>query len=118
MNQTCVWASNEKSRERISNWKKKNANEKLGSAKRSAISRGHEWYISDDYAKELFSKPCHYCGFHKETCNGIDRMDNSKPYIPSNCVSCCKKCNYAKHTLEYNEFINLCKTTAYRFESK
>ena len=117
MDQTCVWASNEKSRERVSAWKKKNVNEKLGHSKRSAISRGHEWYISDEFAKELFVQPCHYCGFLDldETCNGIDRMDNSKPYIPSNCLSCCKKCNYAKRVLDYYEFINLCKTISSRF---
>ena len=119
LDQTCVWASNDKSKERVSKWKKKNVNEKLGHAKRSAISRGHEWYISDEYAKELFTQPCHYCGYIdlESTCNGIDRIDSSKPYIPSNCLPCCKKCNYAKHILEYDEFINLCKLIANRFSS-
>lgn len=117
MNQSCVWASNEKSRERVSKWKKTNLNEKLGHVKRSAFSRGHDWYLSDELAKQLFTQECHYCGFLdlEETCNGIDRKDNTKCYIPSNCVSCCKKCNYAKHTLDYDEFIHLCKIVASRF---
>ena len=51
MNQSCVWASSE----RVSDWKK-NLNEKLGHSKRSELSRGYEWYLSDDYAKKLFTE--------------------------------------------------------------
>jgi len=36
--------------------------------------------------------------------NGIDRQDNAKGYIPGNCVSCCRICNYAKHALTLEEF--------------
>lgn len=117
MEQTCNWAKSDKSRSRVSKWKKTNLTEKLGHAKRSAIARGHDWYLSDEYAKELLNQSCHYCGFInlEETCNGIDRMDNSKCYIPSNCVACCKDCNYAKHTLDYDQFISLCKRIAARF---
>lgn len=119
MNQSCVWASGEKSRERVSKWKKTNLNEKLGHAKRSAFSRNHDWYLSDEYAKELFTQPCYYCGFIdlEIRCNGIDRLDNTKCYIPSNCVSCCKYCNYAKHTLNHDTFINLCKSIAIKHET-
>ena len=28
-----------------------------------ADRRNIGWYLSDEYAKELFSQPCHYCGF-------------------------------------------------------
>lgn len=112
MEQTCVWVKNDKSRDRTSSWKKKNLNERLGHARRSAEKRGHDWYISDDFAKGLFTQPCHYCGFLdlEIRSNGIDRMDNTKCYIPSNCVSCCKWCNYAKHTLKYEDFIGLCSS--------
>ena len=40
--------------------------------------------------------------------NGIDRVDPSKGYTIDNCVSCCSKCNYAKHDMtisEYNEWL-------------
>lgn len=113
MNQSCVWASNEKSRERISEWKKRNLNEKLGQSKRSAIYRGHDWYLSDEFAKKLFTEQCHYCG-NEQKLNGIDRIDNTLGYTPANCVSCCKKCNYAKHTLGYMEFIELCRNISLR----
>ena len=112
MNQSCVCASTQKTRERVSNWKKNNLNEKLCQSKRSAFSRGHEWYLSDEYAKKLFVEECHYCGC--EQLNGIDRKDNSLGYTPDNCVSCCKKCNYAKHILGYTEFIDLCRKISVR----
>lgn len=75
--------------------------------------------ISFDKFKELVNQPCFYCdeiGSKKisdiiqargklyicsdETINinGIDRLDSSKGYIDGNCISCCSKCNYAKHT--------------------
>ena len=117
MNQSCVWASNQKSRERVAEWKRTNLNEKLCQTKRSACSRGHDWYLSDEYAKILFTEECHYCGCKKQL-NGIDRMDNTLGYTPANCVSCCKKCNYAKHTLGYMEFIELCKMISVRHQKQ
>jgi hypothetical protein len=92
----------------------KNSNDKLEAAKRSSK---HDWYLSDEFAKELFTQPCHYCGFLdlEIRCNGIDRMDNTKCYVPSNCVPCCKHCNFAKHTLDYNSFIDLCHRVSDNF---
>ena len=34
----------------------------------------------------------------------IDRIDNTKGYIPGNVRSCCKHCNLAKHTMSEEEF--------------
>ena len=39
--------------------------------------------------------------------NGIDRIDNNLGYTVQNSISCCKKCNYAKHKMSYDEFIEL-----------
>ncbi len=64
----------------------------------------------------VFDK-CYYCGdepktlFRKwranEGCksNGIDRKDNTLGYIQSNCVTCCKQCNYKKNTQHINDFV-------------
>jgi hypothetical protein len=59
---------------------------------------------------DICSKNCYYCNYPpKQTMNknyakvygdflhnGIDRKDNSIGYEISNCVPCCKVCNYAK----------------------
>lgn len=37
--------------------------------------------------------------------NEIDRVDNSKGYITSNVVPCCKFCNAAKGTSTVTEFM-------------
>lgn len=36
--------------------------------------------------------------------NGIDRLDSSIGYVKTNVVSCCTKCNYAKHEMTIDEF--------------
>ena len=71
---------------------------------------------------DLIHKNCHYCGEEprfinhlsknkialKEDfyANGIDRVDPSKNYTLTNCVPCCKRCNFMKGTLGKEEFIN------------
>lgn len=37
--------------------------------------------------------------------NGIDRLDSSIGYLPSNCVACCEICNKAKRDLSVGDFI-------------
>lgn len=71
---------------------------------------------------------CHYCGSPPSTLynmykykkqvrqwtidnanfvyNGLDRLDSTKPHDKANIVTCCKYCNYMKHTATYDEFIN------------
>ena len=69
---------------------------------------------------ELMNGNCEYCGeipsiseYQKQYMqkkiqpwahNGIDRIDSSIGYTLENCVSCCSKCNYAKHEMSLNEF--------------
>lgn len=59
-----------------------------------------EWIVDN-----IFSKPCHYCGETDWTKIGCDRIDNSKPHIPDNCVPCCKRCNEKRGTKSYNDFL-------------
>lgn len=72
---------------------------------------------------ELIHGSCYYCGalpmnmFARKRCgidqvsyyNGIDRIDNNKGYVESNCVSCCPICNYAKSTLLKDQFLEWVK---------
>ena len=71
--------------------------------------------------------PCYYCGeppsqistnptSTKEGTknsqfiyNGIDRVDPKKGYENGNVLSCCKKCNYAKHIMGITEFLDWIK---------
>ena len=89
--------------------------------KSSAIKRNLEWQLSDDDVQTIMVLRCHYCGIepkqmlrhnnwskHRDPVlyNGIDRVDNSRGYVPDNVVPCCKVCNRAKDTMTQEEFIS------------
>lgn len=70
----------------------------------------------------LCSEKCYYCGeppkitgrfkmrkyinTEELKLNGVDRLDPNKGYTIENCVACCTSCNYAKHILTKQDFIN------------
>jgi len=82
-----------------------------------AHSRGHEFALTLEQFDKLTNLPCHYCGAEPFTeyrykkkdvellYNGLDRVDNTKGYYPSNVVPCCKVCNFIKGSMEQSEFI-------------
>jgi len=88
----------------------------LGSYKRGALKRGHEWRLTSAQSKELFQQDCYYCGrkpqqqSRQKGCNGVfvynglDRLDNGLGYTLENVVPCCKLCNLAKRTSTVGEF--------------
>jgi hypothetical protein len=99
----------------------------LGHASRNSVLRNYkaqakrknrEWSLSNEEFNLLVSSPCFYCGeppsnysdivnsYGGFQYNGIDRLDNNQGYVPSNVASCCKICNWMKHTLSSNEFIH------------
>lgn len=53
---------------------------------------------------DLVTDSCFYCGAAAAPVNGIDRVDNSRHYVPDNVVTACKICNRAKHTMTREEF--------------
>lgn len=82
----------------------------------SAKSRGISFEITKEQAKELFEKPCTYCGKEpRETrqknlagsysWNGIDRVDNKVGYVFENCAPCCSICNMAKMAMSRKDFL-------------
>jgi hypothetical protein len=83
-----------------------------GNAKR----RGHEFLINKSDLFELIMQNCFYCGekhsnFRSNShsnikYNGVDRIDSNIGYVKSNLIPCCKKCNVAKNTMSYFEFIS------------
>jgi len=88
----------------------------LYSYKRAAKERGLEFKLSFKTFKDLISSDCFYCGrkpsqtlgYYKWTRgfkhNGIDRIDSSLGYLTTNCVPCCKRCNFAKRDRSAPEF--------------
>ena len=92
------------------------------SYKTKAEARGHTWGLSKRMFHKLTKRPCYYCGVEPShtvllrstvsdkngsapyTYNGVDRKDNSRGYVVSNCVPCCETCNRAKLTQTVEEF--------------
>lgn len=89
----------------------------FSSYKHGAKRRGHTFELDREYFRELTQSNCYYCnrepsqeGPTNRQCNGfylytgIDRIDNTKGYIPNNVRPCCKQCNRAKDILTETEF--------------
>jgi len=84
--------------------------------KYSAKRRGYEWQLTKKQTHILTQGSCFYCGieplqqiksvrYHGAYLyNGLDRIDNRRGYTIDNVVPCCSKCNYAKHTMQQEEF--------------
>jgi len=85
--------------------------------KYSAKRRKLLFALSDEEARALFTKPCHYCGSAPSNIskgrdrngdfvwNGIDRVDPARGYEHGNVVTACAKCNLAKQSLTGSEFL-------------
>ena len=92
-------------------------NRLLGQYRNNAKKRGYIFELTKDQFRYLTKKNCHYCNskpknFQKPTLgnnggylySGIDRVDNSKGYLLSNCVPCCSTCNVSKNSMSIGEF--------------
>jgi hypothetical protein len=100
--------------EHAKRWYRTHVNPRLDAIKRSAITRGIEWNITDDEAKVMLVSPCIYCKHIdlEVRVNGIDRLDSGKSYSTENCRPCCKNCNYMKGTFDPRTFIDWAKKIA------
>lgn len=75
-----------------------------------------DFTLTIEQCQDLFLSSCFYCGSEpfntlllnnkksKFNYSGIDRIDNSRGYVPDNVVSCCKICNRAKHIMDQKTF--------------
>lgn len=82
--------------------------------KNDARRRGLEFKLSKEDIRKITRRSCSYCGVEpyvvpfgsrtKLPKNGIDRINSNKGYEISNCVPCCKICNFAKRDLSLNDF--------------
>lgn len=101
----------DKNRDHMRQWARTHVNTRLSAIKGSAQVRGKLWNIEDEYAKELMTSPCHYCGLLEldVRVNGIDRVNNDIGYESGNVVPCCKLCNYFKKNYTVEQFIEHAK---------
>lgn len=78
---------------------------KIRNFKNATSGRGIELRLSNAEILDLMLGACSFCG-HQDSINGvgIDRTDSNGVYKLSNVTSCCKTCNFAKHTLTTAEF--------------
>ena len=76
---------------------------KYSTYKKRHIKRfGNTECITEEEFLDITKDRCFYCGV--DGLKGIDRVDNDKGYILSNCVPCCKHCNYVKGNLKLEVF--------------
>lgn len=53
--------------------------------------------VSGDWIMEnIFASSCVYCGDSDWEHLGCDRIDNTKPHTPDNCICACRMCNVAR----------------------
>lgn len=94
--------------------------------RRNAANVDRVFGLTFEEFQQLCIRPCYYCMALPETraagtkkyypviqSSGIDRLDSSVGYIPSNCVPCCTRCNLAKGTLSCSDFIQMCSRVSY-----
>lgn len=80
----------------------------------TAKERKVPFELSTSEFKSLVLSNCFYCDTRPEQIvrngndsfiyNGIDRIDSSLGYYTDNVVPCCKRCNFAKHTMSQIDF--------------
>ena len=69
--------------------------------KRSATIRNLDFELTQDEFNTITEQPCCYCGeynndYFGKKYSGIDRIDSSMGYIPTNVTPCCTICNRMK----------------------
>lgn len=104
-----VWRDNNK--EHHTEWCRTNINYNLYAIKSQALKKGIVWSdeMTKEHARELMASDCFYCKKNDvERVNGIDRMDNTRGYEPTNTVPCCKYCNFVKKSLDARTFVERC----------
>lgn len=80
-----------------------------------AKTRKIQFELTFEEFKTFWNKPCYYCDT-LITGIGLDRKDPSKGYQKDNVVPCCAQCNRAKTIQTTDQFIEMCKKVAKKFE--
>ena len=102
-------------------------NNLISTYKSNARKRGIPFELTYIQFETLVDSECYFCGdiggntlrkrgYNDYSYNGIDRVDNSVGYLPSNCISCCSWCNRAKNNGTLENFVDKCKKITSRIE--
>lgn len=85
----------------------------LSQYRSNAKRRDLSWELSGAQFRELYRRPCQYCG--ESPSRGVDRVDNNLPYVVSNSTPCCAECNRMKHSSEIQDWLrHVVKIAAYQ----
>jgi hypothetical protein len=72
--------------------------------KKSAKKRNLVFELTENDCLPYYNTKCYYCGGDIKGI-GIDRVDNKRGYTFDNIVPCCSNCNFMKHALSKDEFL-------------
>ena len=87
------------------------------SYKNAAKKRKLSFDLTEEQLKKIITEKCFYCGdkplYKRDYINqnekikyvGVDRINSDKGYSISNCVPCCKFCNYAKSDFKLKDWV-------------
>jgi hypothetical protein len=118
--EVCKICDNERQRIRRANWSKETRKDRLKKKSEYASTKGKPGQIkmcytqidqrkgllndlTKSFIKNALEQTCAYCGFES---TGLDRLDNSKGHLQSNCIPCCKECNIARlNHFSYSEML-------------
>ena len=108
-------------------WTRFEINTLISIYKSNARKRGIPFDLTYIQFETLVDSECYFCGdtggntlrkkgYNEYSYTGIDRIDNSVGYLPSNCISCCSWCNRAKNNGTLANFVDKCKKITSRIE--
>jgi hypothetical protein len=60
--------------------------------------------LTKEYIAEQIAKGCSYCG-EKELRMTLDRIDNNKGHLQTNCVPACIRCNYTRGDMPHEAWV-------------
>jgi hypothetical protein len=78
----------------------------LKDTKQSARRKGLKHRLTLQLIEDLVGSGCAYCG-NKTIRMSIDRIDNSKGYLPSNVQAACVRCNYMRRDMPYKAWMHI-----------
>lgn len=72
-------------------------------------ARERQWRRNKSaYMRELYGKPCHYCGKEAKTVDHVVPKSRGGKNAPENVVAACYRCNNLKGDMSEEEFIEYC----------